>query len=65
MLTLALGTKYLFTLLSGRTVIVIVHGSSAAPNSGALDISVDGKRGSYTDINQALGKPFTQVVLVP
>ena len=65
MLTLTLGTMYRFTLIFGRTAIIIVHGSSAAPNSGALDISVDGKRGSYTDINQALGEPFTQFVLVP
>jgi hypothetical protein len=64
MLTFTLGLEYLFTLSSGRTAIIIIHGASASPNLGAWDISVDGKRGNYTDINQALGEPFVQVVLV-
>lgn len=65
MLTITIGAKYKFVLTSGRTVTVIVHGSSAPTGGGtAWDITVDGARGTYSDINQALGDSFSQVVLV-
>lgn len=59
MLHLAIGSKYRFTLLSGKTAVVIVYGQAAT--SHLWDISVDGVRGTYSDVNQALGEPFTQV----
>lgn len=63
MLHLVIGSKYCFTLLSGKTVVVIVYGQIAA--SGLWDISVDGVRGNHSDINQAIGEPFTQVAAIP
>ena len=63
MLHLVVGSKYRFTLLSGRTAVVIVHGQLAASTS--WEISVDGVRGTYSDINQALGEPFTLVAAIP
>jgi hypothetical protein len=63
MLHLVIGSKYRFTLLSGRTVVVIVHGQVAS--SASWEISVDGVRGTFSDINQALGEPFTQVAAIP
>lgn len=56
-MTLELGKMYKFTLVSGRVVEIVVHGTS--PNG--IDISVDGTRRTYGDLNGALGEPFTQV----
>ena len=63
MLHLAIGSKYRFTLLSGKTVVVIVYGQAAS--STEWEISIDGMPGTYADINQALGEPFTQVASIP
>jgi len=63
MLHLVVGSKYRFTLVSGRTVVIVVHGQTSA--GGPWEISVDSVRGTYTDINQALGEPFTQVAAIP
>lgn len=59
MLNLVLGSRYRFTLVSGRSVVVIVHGQSAGGMN--WEISVDGVRGTYADINQAIGERFIQV----
>jgi hypothetical protein len=63
MLHLVIGSRYRFTLLSGKTVVVIVHGQVAS--SASWELSVDGVRGIFTDTNQALGEPFTHVAAIP
>jgi hypothetical protein len=62
MLHLLVGSKYRFDLQSGRSVVIIVHGQSS---NGNWDISVDGMRGAYPDINVALGEPFAHVAALP
>jgi len=62
-LHLAIGSKYRFTLLSGRIIVVIVYGQLAG--STTWDISIDGTRGAHNDLNQALGEPWTQVASIP
>lgn len=54
---LEIGKKYRFTLVSGRVVEVIVYGTSGK----GIDVSVDGNRDTYIDLDAALGEPFTQV----
>lgn len=54
-----LGKPYEFTLHSGRKVLIAVHGQAAGSDS--FEISVDGVRGVYSDLNKALGEPFTSV----
>ncbi len=62
MLRMELGCTYRFTLQSGKTVDIIIHGSKqGAHGMTELDITVDGKRGTYTDVNAALGDAYTKV----
>lgn len=63
MLHLIVGSKYRFALVSGRSVVVIVHGQSGT--GPGWEISVDGVRGTYPDLNQALGEPFSQAAAIP
>lgn len=62
MLNLIIGARYGFTLASGRSVEIVVHGQNAR---GTWDIAVDGVRAGYADINHALEEPFTQVAALP
>lgn len=65
MFSLTLGATYKFTLSSGKVVTIIVHGTRAHPVMGAeWEISVDGVRGAYSDLNQALGDSFSNITLV-
>lgn len=66
MLRMELGRKYRFTLLSNKTVEIEIHGTKAGLRGMTeFEISVDGVRGTYTDVNAALGEPYTKVELVP
>jgi hypothetical protein len=57
--SISVGSKYQYTLSSGRTVTVIIHGSSADPIHGTVwDITVNDIRGTYADVNQAIGESY-------
>ena len=66
MLSLTLGSKYQFTLKSGRKIMIVIHGSQPNAVSGTeFDIFVDGVPGKYASVDQALGEAFTNVALLP
>lgn len=56
MLRLEIGKKYRFTLDTEKEMELVVRGTKAAPKGlELLDIEVDGLRGTYFDVNAALG----------
>jgi hypothetical protein len=62
MLKFELGKTYRVTLESNKTVDIVVYGSMAGANGTTqFDYSVNGVRGTYTDLNAALGEPFLKV----
>ena len=58
MMSLLLGSKYHFTLASGKIVEVVIYGNG---QDGALDISIDDVRGVYPSLNEALKEPYIRV----
>ena len=63
MVTLEGGSTYRFTLLSGKTIDVVVVGTELSPDgSRTLHLyQINGVLGSYGDLNSALGEPFTKI----
>lgn len=62
MIKLEGGQPYIFTLETQKSVEIIFYGTKAGEdNVTELDISVDGSRNLYTDINAALGAPFIKI----
>jgi hypothetical protein len=65
MLRMELGRKYKFTLDSKKVIEIVIHGMQAGAHGMIeFDITVDGVRASYTDVNAALGEAYTDVVEV-
>lgn len=50
---LTCGKKYRFQLQTGKTVEIVIHGHG--PNGNGLDISVDGIKKTYPNLDAALG----------
>jgi hypothetical protein len=62
MLRMELGREYRFTLQSQKSVVIIIHGTRAGANGMTeFDITVNGVRGSYADVNAALGDAYIKV----
>ena len=62
MLRLELEHTYRFILESSKLIDITVHGTNAATDNITLfDITVDGVRGTYEDINSALSEPYVRV----
>ena len=59
--TLDIGIEYEFELSSGRKVRIIIHGDKES----GLEISVNGTRGVYPTIRDALGEPYVSKRQVP
>lgn len=65
MFSLELGRTYRFTLVSGKTVDLIVIGSQPSSSSGtSFTVSIDGVQGTYSSLNDAIGEPFTNCTAV-
>jgi len=57
-----LGCTYKFTLQSGKTVEIIIHGTKqGASGMTEFEITVDGATDTYTDVNAALGGIYVKV----
>ncbi len=62
MLRMELGRQYRFTLVSGGTKLICIHGTKVgAGGLTEFDITVDGNQGMYTDVNAALGEAYVKV----
>jgi hypothetical protein len=62
MLKMEPGREYRFTLQSQKTVVIVIHGTKlTAAGSTEFDISVDGARNHYPDVNVALGDAYLRV----
>ena len=55
-LHLELGKPFIFVLQSGMERKIIVFGQSS---DGLWDIEADGVRGKYSDLQAAIGQPYT------
>lgn len=66
MINLQIGSTYEFTLQSGKKILIIVHGSSLQDTGiNGWEISVNGTKGDFANLNAALGEGFSQIRLVP
>ncbi|MBL3527061.1 MAG: hypothetical protein JMN27_18485 [gamma proteobacterium endosymbiont of Lamellibrachia anaximandri] len=60
-ITMELGKEYIFTLQSDSSKAIIINGSQQTDQGDVLEISVDGKVDKYSQLQDALGEPYTRI----
>lgn len=62
MLNFELGRTYVCTLQSSKRVVAVLHGTMLGTNGATeYDVTVNGIRQIYADLNTALGEPVLSV----